>query len=160
MKMARHPQKNMIHNIFMKDAHMKNNSVCKSKKHSFTLIEVLVAMGIFMIGIAPIMGVLTATTRNFQSETAKSKIGALAEQKFSDVRAGGEPTSEAETTSTSFPGLKYYKGVNTILNNGYDKMYLVTLAVAPTEETKTLNATSIYSANINCQVFTYLHVVE
>jgi type II secretory pathway pseudopilin PulG len=64
-------------------------------KQKFTLIEVLVAMGVFMVGIAPLLGVLASTTRVYQGQVNKSNVASFVREKMSDFRDGVGVVSSA-----------------------------------------------------------------
>lgn len=56
------------------------------KNNTFTLIEVLVALGVFVMGIAPLMGLMTANTRQFKSDIAIFKENYVLYERASEIR--------------------------------------------------------------------------
>lgn len=59
-------------------------------KKSFTLIEVLVAMTVFIIGIAPLLGVLTSVTLNHVEYKNESKVDKLLKYKAREIMDSNE----------------------------------------------------------------------
>ena len=55
----------------------------KIKKHKFSLVEILAAMGVFMIAIAPLMGLLMRTTKVHTMNIKKIKAQMLAKEEMS-----------------------------------------------------------------------------
>ena len=116
------------------------------KTKPFTLVEVLVAMGIFMVGIAPLLGVVMSLTRNYQTNMAKNNMASFALKKLEEFKMSATaPTPVISYTVTGQPGLSYFLDVVTVFPN----YRYVTLTVGPTD----INS----SANVQ---FSYLHYVE
>ena len=72
-------------------------------KQKFTLIEVLVAMGVFMVGIAPLLGVLASTTRVYQGQVNKSNVASFVREKMSEFRNGVGVTSSSSNLMAPKP---------------------------------------------------------
>lgn len=119
------------------------------KTKSFTLVEVLVAMGIFMVGIAPLLGVVMSLTRNYQDNLAKNNMASYALKKIDELKLSPlAPTPVTTYKATGQPGLSYLLQVDYVFPN----YRYVTLAVGPTDLTPTPTLD-----NILLQRFSYLH---
>ncbi len=118
-------------------------------KQKFTLIEVLVAMGVFMVGIAPLLGVLASTTRNYQGEVKKSNISHFVREKMIEFREGAVP-SASHTTYQDCP--VHYKNMKYKVELLKDSWLfkVVRLEVLDTEKSG--------SGNLNC--FNYIHILD
>lgn len=56
------------------------------KKQTFTLIEVLVALGVFVMGIAPIMGLMAANSRQFKEDMTIFKENDVLYERMREIR--------------------------------------------------------------------------
>ena len=61
----------------------------KLKKSSFTLIEVIMAIGAFMVGTMPLLGLLTATSTVNYDNRKQAMISLLASRKMDDLKILG-----------------------------------------------------------------------
>lgn len=141
-------------------------------KKSFTLIEVLVAMGVFMVGVAPLVGVVAASTRNFQASVQKSSMAQFAKEKLLEYQAlTTMPTDTLVGSSTShkgpgsahdgFPSLHYREQYAAVSNDSFQVILYVAPKKVPlfnytsdgSSVTVDLNHPKIYK-------FVYLHVVD
>ena len=128
----------------------------------FTLIEVLVAMGIFVVGISPLMGVLTATARNSQRDMQKTNLSRLANMKIQEYKMMATITPSSFNSCGNYsiyPGVGYCQSANVIINNGFDTAYSIELTVGVgINSDNTVSDTIMYSPNLT--YFNYIHVVE
>jgi type II secretory pathway pseudopilin PulG len=119
------------------------------KKTSFTLVEVLVAMGIFMVGVAPILGVVMSTTHKQQENLIKTNINSLALQKLAEFKIT-PPSAIGFTAVTNYPGLSYMISGNSITPG----VTAYTLAIGKT----TITPTS--ADNLSLTQFLYIYNAE
>lgn len=122
------------------------------KKRAFTLMEVIMAMGVFMLGMAPLLAVLTATTKVHSDNMFKIKANMLASERLNEVQINAKvdtnfwtatlPTPSV-TSSTKYPALQY-------LEKYEEELYgLVRYELGITTKGQTLvSGNSIYDNNV------------
>jgi len=72
----------------------------KNRGHGFTLVEALVAMAIFAIGLAGLMPMVIANVRSNSGAAVRSRAVALAQEKAEEIRATAYDTVLATASGT------------------------------------------------------------
>jgi len=76
------------------------------KKH-FTLIEVLVAMTVFIVGVSPLLGVLTSLTVNHVGFMNEHKVNSFLKYKATEIMNTNEEWSDSVNTEVEIRGIAY-----------------------------------------------------
>ena len=120
---------------------------------NFTLVEVLVAMGIFMVGVAPILGVVMSLTRSYQGDLLKNRASHFASSKIEEYKSQATPPDpKSYSVAGNVAGLSFLVQSDIVATN----VYKITLGVG----SKGIDPPPTSPDNIMLQKFSYLHFVE
>lgn len=119
----------------------------RQEKQKFTLIEVLVAMGVFMVGISPLLGVLASTTRVYQGQVNKADMANFVREQMTDFRNGVDVTASTEMIKAPKPynNIRYSVSVQPTISGN-----IIQLSVLE----------DITSSTSKSYDFTYIQVVD
>ncbi len=78
-------------------------------KRNFTLIEVLVALTVFLVGITPLIGVLTAMTEKHLEFESSNKGSAFIKYKTREISESETSWSDISTTEAEYFQNLYYE---------------------------------------------------
>lgn len=91
------------------------------KSRAFSLVEIVLALGIISFAIVGIMGLFPAAMKSAQESQRETRAALIARQIFSDLKTHrGTNTFIANTTNVLDPGLKVGLESNSTVNVSYD----------------------------------------
>ena len=74
----------------------------KTKSNGFTLIEILVSLTIFVIGIVLVFPIFSGSLKTLKSNDYKLIVANLAESKLAEIKSAGFDSSVTNTAQTAF----------------------------------------------------------
>lgn len=93
----------------------------KTKARAFSLIEIVLALGIISFAIVGIMGLFPAAMKSAQESQRETRAALIARQIFSDLKThAGTNSFIANTENVLDPGLKVGLTSNSVVNVSYD----------------------------------------
>lgn len=98
------------------------------KRSPFTLVEVLVAMAVFIVGVAPLLGVLTAMTSNHIDYINETKAGKFFQFKIAELTRTGEKISNSlhdQTQIAEYGDTAYYSLMIEDINEGLQQVRIL-----------------------------------
>lgn len=151
------------------------------KRSRFTLIEVLVAMGIFMIGVAPVLGLMSSTTRIHQNNVRLAQVTSFSDSILRDMALYNYQETWDDFKTDFRVGEKFNLGDNQVATDpdyamfkkyhhldgvwvwiDHDKVglnsYLIVIGIGPTEPTG--NSTTQTAKANHLHQFSYLFMAK